>query len=425
HAQLSLVGYGGNQRWDQLALGCGGELITFNPDMSLSGGPEMVCDVRLSMAIHGADRNPWVWSDAGWGGDWLTVRRGGAKLTAAAMKVAYLSHGPCLSDVRYNGYYGSDRAVGLKARIQLPRTDDYGRTYQHLEYIFHQELDAADTYLMRRHPTLWDGSVAYGNAEGLIAELTMTEGIKQGDLLIPPVKLEGDGPWWIAFPGRSRREAERDWPIGYVSMVIRDYEHSFGGRVGRHPYLQIRIAEIRDGLAKLDTRIVPPPAVETYLPGDYVKMDTVWLHFVRNAGEYGGFNEAFRKHLVEHPRSWKTTFREVSGNKLSVDIEGGVMLQQMPLVIRADQPGIAFEIRGGGGVAYVPASFEGIRDPDGYAVYEIIDGVETKLDQSVHGNDFWQTDFDAGSGTYSMTFNLPVDGKDSSKWILKKSLYER
>ena len=34
--QLSLVGYGGNQRWDQLALACGGELITFDLDMSLT-----------------------------------------------------------------------------------------------------------------------------------------------------------------------------------------------------------------------------------------------------------------------------------------------------------------------------------------------------------------------------------------------------
>ena len=43
------------------------------------------------------------------------------------------------------------------------------------------------------------------------------------------------------------------------------------------------------------------------------------------------------------------------------------------------------------------------------------------LDQSVHGNDFWQADFNAGDQTYSLTYNLPLDGKSSSTWVLKKA----
>jgi hypothetical protein len=30
------------------------------------------------------------------------------------------------------------------------------------------------------------------------------------------------------------------------------------------------------------------------------------------------------------------------------------------------------------------------------------------LDQSVHGNDFWQTDYDAGTKTWSQTYNVPI-----------------
>lgn len=416
HAQLCLIGYGGNQRWDQLAVGCGGELITFNPDMSLAAGAEMVCDVRLTMAAYGKNRNPWVWTDAGWGGDWLGVFAGKQKLTAAGMKVAYRSHGPCLSEAQYDGYYGSDRSARLKARIQLPRTDDYGRTYQTVAYEFLRTRSAANSFLMRRHADMFDGVVAYGNGDGLIAERRITDTLKAGDLLVPPTKLEGPAPWWIAFPERSRTGESKDWPIGYVSIVIRAYEESFGGQTSSQPHVQVRIAGRKGNEAKLDTWIVPPPTVKTFQPGDQVSMDTVWLHFVRNAGEFAGFNEAFRAHLEEHPQSWKTTYREVAGNAPAIEVQGGELIEQMPIVIRAGSSEVALTMQGG--LAFAPVRFEGLDSTD-YAIYEIVDGQETKLDQSAMGNDFWQVEYDPSTGMYAMTFNLPVDGKATSHWVLK------
>jgi hypothetical protein len=52
-------------------------------------------------------------------------------------------------------------------------------------------------------------------------------------------------------------------------------------------------------------------------------------------------------------------------------------------------------------------------------LYEVVDGKEVKLDQAVHGNDFWQVDRD-DDGTYQLTYNLPLDGKAESVWRLKK-----
>ncbi len=72
-----------------------------------------------------------------------------------------------------------------------------------------------------------------------------------------------------------------------------------------------------------------------------------------------------------------------------------------------------------GGVGYVPIRFEGLKRATGVTLYQIIDGVETALDQSVHGNDFWQTDYDAVSGTYKITFNLPLNHGGTTDWRLK------
>jgi len=52
-------------------------------------------------------------------------------------------------------------------------------------------------------------------------------------------------------------------------------------------------------------------------------------------------------------------------------------------------------------------------------LYQIVDGVETALDQSVHGNDFWQTDYDAKTQSYQLTFNLPLNLGGATEWRLR------
>jgi hypothetical protein len=308
--------------------------------------------------------------------------------------------------------------VLLDARIQLPRTDDYGRTFQRLRYRFNRELSAKDTYLLKKHPTQFDRVVAWGNADGLIEEKRISGTIGKDDLLVPPTELTGPGPWWIAFPGRERTATSKSWGIGYISFVIRSYKASFGGKTVRTPTFRVRVAERKGTEAKLETWLVPPRGVETYKPGDWVILDTEWLHLHRNADDYCGPNAAYRRHLEENPQSWKTTWREARGNDLKVEVDGGTLLQRLPIVVRADKPEVRVTIRGG--VGQVPIRFEGLASADGYGLYELLEYSIARLDQSVHGNDFWQTEYDAGSGSFSMSFNLPVDGKASSEWTLKQ-----
>ena len=51
HSQLSLVGYGGNGRWDQMSIGCWGETLCLDMDMSCVDIP--ITDVRMLMARDG------------------------------------------------------------------------------------------------------------------------------------------------------------------------------------------------------------------------------------------------------------------------------------------------------------------------------------------------------------------------------------
>jgi hypothetical protein len=170
--------------------------------------------------------------------------------------------------------------------------------------------------------------------------------------------------------------------------------------------------------ANLDVELLPPAGIRQFRKGDRIELDLELITLPRVADDYYGPNEMFRKHLTENPSSWKTTDREARGNDLAVTVNGGKLLQNYPLIILAEQPEISVAIKGGVGV--VPIRFEGLSSHDGYRLFQVIDGKRIDLKQSVHGNDFWQTDFDATSKTYKMTFNLPLDEIGESNWILTR-----
>ena len=100
-------------------------------------------------------------------------------------------------------------------------------------------------------------------------------------------------------------------------------------------------------------------------------------------------------------------------------VDGGVATHTYPIIVQALQPEIMVEIHGG--VGAVPIRFDGLETASGYVLYQDADGQLVPLDQSVHGNDYWQTVYDAGSNSYQMSYNLPLNGVESSKWVLKQT----
>ena len=60
-----------------------------------------------------------------------------------------------------------------------------------------------------------------------------------------------------------------------------------------------------------------------------------------------------------------------------------------------------------GGLGYVPVTFTNLDRYEGHVLK--IDG--KVVEQSVHGKDFWQTDYDPASKSWSRTYNLPRDGR--------------
>ena len=442
-SQLSLIGWGDNTngRWDQLAIGSYGETICFNPEFS--SGPMAMTDIRALLTRAGKDGKKWIWSDAGWGGDWLSVNDpNGKKLMLARMKTSYLSHGPCLPEVLYQGAYGAKNEVDLKAEVSTPRTDDHAKTFLRLRYDFHAELPTKDSCLFRLgHGKVFCPKIAIGNRDGLIQELNAPTGLKINELALERFVPTGPAPWWLGFPGSKFR----DQPSGSRGFVVRSYRANFGGKAFDSPAISLPVGQIgTDGRCHIDATIVPPAGVEKYLPGDWVEMEVEVDVIPAEADDYYGPNEGFRKHLAENPGSWKTFHRAAAANDLVVEVQGGTLLRKFPIIVKVD-PGtrmVRLEIRGGAGA--VPIRFEGLDSAKGWQLGTVVSGEQMvdqylpliakyapslakrlepqtqPLDQTVHGNDFWETSFDPDSKTYALTYNIPLDGKPNTTWILKK-----
>ena len=56
------------------------------------------------------------------------------------------------------------------------------------------------------------------------------------------------------------------------------------------------------------------------------------------------------------------------------------------------------------GLGYVPVTFTGLSSPKGYTL--LVD--EKQINQNMHGNDFWQTDYDPASQRWQQTFNITL-----------------
>lgn len=417
HAQLSLVGYGGNGRWDQLAIGCWGETICFDVDRSCVD--VAVTDVRMLMARTGAEGRKWGWTNAGWGGDWLKVEdEQGQRQHPSELKTAYLAHGPNLTDVRYHGHFGSQPAVDFTANVQTLRTDDYARTFQKLRYTFKKKVSTENAWLfkMGRTSNYAHPHFAYGNAQGLVEALDVPSDLQRGDSLLQQSRIAGEAPFWVSFPG-GRQTRSDGKGNGYRALIIRDFRATLSSQVYTQPSISVPVYQSNsDGSKNLDLLLTAPAGVEYFLPGDQIEMDLEWITLHREADDYYGPNESYRQHLLEQPNSWKTSYREAIGNDLQIEVKGGKLLNNYPIQIQAESSPITLKITGG--IGYVPIRFSGLSDADGYSLVQIVDGKAIPLDQSVHGNDFWQTDYDAATQTYSHVYNLPLDQLEQSVWQL-------
>lgn len=403
HAQLSLIGWGGNQLWDQAALGSWGESICFEPEQIQRGCT--ITDVRPLMVRSKKENTPeWGWTNNVGGGDfWVIEDKEGVRRPNVGMRTDYLRSGPCLTETVY---VGGLQGLGVRHRtsVSLSRRDDLVCATYRLRmdvaevapfsrFVIFQT--GADNYACTREKKL-----AVGNEGGWVREWDAQWG---GDSVRgAPIELNGTAPWASLHATEGNTDTDKTGAWASRGIVIREWKAMIGGKEVR-PWMQERGLDRGRAADTSILELVPPPGVKRLEPGDHIEAVIEHLILPQHAEDYYGPNDAFRIALGEDADTWRMAQRHAAQGDVKVEMKRGRLLRRFPDVRIAAEAGAA-ECVLSGGSGWVTITFTGLRSHREGVV--MVDG--KPLDQSVHGSDFWQTDFDPAARTWSRTYNLPA-----------------
>jgi hypothetical protein len=404
HAQLSLIGWGHNQFWDESAIGSFGESICYEP-----GRVQRRCfidDIRPLTTLPVAGGKPWGWAENCGGGDflmWLDER--GTYQSFRATRTDYRAQGPCRTEVNYREETAGGE-ITAQMEASLTRSDDYLRAFHHLRYNVTQPVKWRRLAFYQLGADFYNDTparlVAVGDRQGMREEWTPPQ--TNGAFDRRGVALSGPHPW-VSIHGLDRAKLNKGGAAASRGLIIRSWQARLGGKPSTTPYLATYCSEWGKGNFKTTIELVPPPDVTTLQPGDYLNAEVELVVFPADAQSYYGSNGAFRKALTTGADTWRPVHREAAGNALQVKARSGSLLQTFPLMVAVDRAEkVQAEIQGG--VGWLPLTFTGLSSHRGYELR--VNG--EPFNQSLHGNDYWQTDYQPATKTWSQTFNVPRDG---------------
>jgi hypothetical protein len=371
----------------------------------------MIDDVR-PLLVRGMNGGQWEWTHNVGGGDFLVlIDPAGARQFIAPIRTAYLSQGPNLTHVVYAGETPGGH-ITARIDVATPRTDDINRAYHRLRYDVHHATPfsrlalyqlGADHYNDHQFTTL-----AHGNIDGLTETWEVQRGGKQYHR--DPIPAEGVAPW-IGLTGGTRPDTWDKGAWADRAFVVRSWKARLGGQDIPAPWFNTYGTE--NGPHSANAELVPPPGCTSLLPGDYVEAEIELLIVPQRAEDYYGPNEALRASLQEHGGTWQPIHRLARENHLNIQVQRGTLTRALPIQILVDPTTHTAELTITGGTGHVPLTLTGLPTPTGHTLH--LNGAP--LNQAVHGNDYWQTQHDPATHTYTRTYNVPLDGEPRTKTI--------
>jgi hypothetical protein len=411
HAQLSLIGWGHNQQWDESSIGCWGESITYDPDMTMARA--QVDDVRPFLVDAGGE---WRWTGNVGGASFLVYRpsEGIASFPShqlGRMRTHYAYTGPNLTKVIYAGL-SRDGKIEAKITTQLGRTDDLVRAYYHLEYTVLEDVNynriaffqmAADRYSDNGFTRY-----AYGDEDGVMFDGEVFDHVSTGyasadDRGIP---MTGESPWVMLYDS-ARTDDSLPEHLANVGFVVRDYEAVLGGETITTPHMNI-VRTYNGGWSQMGFEIaIPYDASARFIPaGSTIRATIEYLVPPADKSTYFGDADYLTDMPADSYQSTDMMWTLAADNHLEVSAAVGDVLRIHPVELDASDDTTAVEFTLTGGLGYTPVTIHGLARPDGWRLEQLTDGTWEAVDQSVEGNDYWQADDDPATGTFSLVFNI-------------------
>lgn len=423
--QLSIVGTGwSHSAWLEAALGSFGENVTHSPDFQF--GNSNACDYRPFLVTNQAYGGPS--SECGWTGNsggmdmWVYHNEHNQRIYQSQVKTHFERYSPNLSETTVSAY-SSDGKLKLDYTFFLNRSGDFTKVYYKVKIkaLAATNFNRFDIFQMGgdTYNIHWTGKVVYGNDAGILGEFTPTNN-GSNNYTTDLIALEGEHPWIWAGNGLSN-DAKADIRVPTnLGMVVRSYKASFGGKEYNTPYFRERSTSraFTQALASNPTSysLVPPSGITSFSAGDSIETLVECLILPKQRVDYYGSDTIFANALATYGDSVALFIREAQGNIVKAHSTTNTISNDVyPIRVKTLNNEATLMLVGGKN--YVPIVFEGLSHVDNPKLWKSVgtcyDWVE--IDQSTHGKDFWQADYQNETNTFDLIYNVHQDLPNDTK----------
>jgi hypothetical protein len=409
HAQLCLIGWGHNQQWDESAIGAWGESITYEPDLDQADAP--LLDYR-PLLVKTLTNKKWGWTGNNGGADFFNYTKiDGTRGWHSRIRTQYKKYSPNLTEVTYAGTM-DDNSMDFQYTASIGRSDDLNRGIYKLSLKVLKDISFNDFVFFQaaaaNYHFVQSNTLAWGNETGLKKEWKATMG-EEAKYFTEKQVAEGDVPWFSFTESEyNTGKHQQSFLPANRGFVIRKWKAKINGIENTPPYFAEYNAKPGGfGGSSSLINITPPEGCTSFKTGDYIEAEIELFLIPKFAEDYYGPNQNLKKALTIQTNTWKMVYREAIGNNIEVEVSKGTLLNNYPIKIKAENGEAHFAVSGG--LGYVPLTITDIPDYKNPELFQKINRKWEKVNQEVHGNDFWQTEFDALSGTWDITYNINLD----------------
>jgi len=414
HAQLSVIGYGGNWKWDESALGAWGESMTYDPTQHL--GAAFIDDVRpvFTTSMSGGEHN---WTENVGGGDFLIYYdKAHTFHWAKRLKTAYRWTGPNMTEVLYSGITDDER-IRFTYTTRSVRTNDYHRRFHTYQYSFLEDVTtpwrlafhqmAADYYT---GPTFT--SYYRGDETGLLSSYVSDPGGNAYKGTAIPFDHQ-----WLAIDDEISSDGKTKARRGIVLLAstlngspfplyLHTYGRSWGG-----PRMLFDMSS--DSVRR------------SYTAGDVVAGELEFILPPKTVDDYWGNDSEFRSRLNSYGNNaWQAVYDEYRYNaQLSVTAHQGTLLRNYPVEIQASETNediLADFTVHRGGIGHLPVLLKEVPKGCALEAQRCVDGNWVPLESvNIEENNYYQGYRDA-KGTLDCVFNFDRPSLDlNDSWRMR------
>ena len=419
HAQLSLIGWSKNWKWDESALGAWGESMTYDP--TGHAGAAFIDDVRpaFTHSYHNSSSykdgdtvdTTHDWTENIGGGDFLVYYDSANTFRhLKQIKTCYYQTGPNLTEVFYSGVTDDDK-IRVTYTSRAVATLDYHRRFHAYKYEFLQDVIspqrlvfhqmAADNYVTNRYSNFY-----VGNAGGLLSTVNIHDvenPIAGGNTYRgSPIAIDGK---WLSIDdttgsGTSYQARALRGLIPLRSTLNGSsfplYVHKYGSNSSGGTVLF-------DFSANTVNR--------SYTAGDVVAGEIEFILPPKQRDDYWGSDAELIARLNAYGNStWEPVRDElVENTMMSVSLHQGTLLNNYPLEIQSTSGRrvLADLTINNGGIGYIPVVLRGADTGLELKLQRYISGAWVNLESVDIDNDRYYQAVQNANGTMDYAFNVP------------------